>query len=56
MFRFTFMTENRIYCYANGFWKWNISKKTTYIVGNMELFENICIINLRNKRKVSLQE
>ena len=29
------MTENEIYCYVNGFLKWNISKKTSYIVGNI---------------------
>ena len=27
------MVENEIYCYVNGFLKWNISKKTGYIVG-----------------------
>ena len=26
--------ENEIYCYINGFLKWSISKKTSYIVGN----------------------
>ena len=25
------MTENEVYCYGNGFLKWNISKETSYI-------------------------
>ena len=29
------MIEKEIYCYVNGFLKWNISKKTSYIVGNI---------------------
>ena len=45
------MIENEIYCYINGFLKWNISKKTSYIVGNKKFFGKICILNLRNKRK-----
>ena len=45
------MIENDIYCYVNGFLKWNIGKMTSYIVGNKKYFENICILNLRNKRK-----
>ena len=43
--------ENKIYCYINGFLQWNISKKTSYIVGDKEFFGKICILNLRNKRK-----
>ena len=40
-----------IYCYVNGFLKWNTSKETSYIVGNKNFFGEICILNLRNKRK-----
>ena len=28
------MIENEIYCYVNGFLKWNIGEKNIYIVGN----------------------
>ena len=49
------MIGNEIYCYINGFLKWNISRKTSDIVGN-KLFGKICILNLRNKKKVSLEE
>ena len=45
------MIENEIYCYINGFLKWNISKKTSYIVGNKKFSGKISILNLRNKRK-----
>ena len=45
------MIVNEIYCYANDFLKWNISRKTGYIVGNKKLFGKICILSLRNKRK-----
>ena len=45
------MIENEIYCYINGFLKWNISKKTSYIVGNKKFSGKICILDLRNKRK-----
>ena len=45
------MIKNDIYCYINGFLKWNISKKTSYIVRNKEVSREICILNLRNKRK-----
>ena len=44
------MIENEIYCYINGFLKWNISKKTSYIIGNKKFFGKICIPDLRNKR------
>ena len=44
------MIENEIYCYINGFLKWNISKKTSYIIGNKKFFRKICILDLRNKR------
>ena len=43
--------ENDIYCNINGFLKWNISKKTSYTIGNKKFFGKICILNLRNKRK-----
>ena len=49
------MIENEFYCYVNGFLKWNISKKTSYIVGNKKFFGKICILNLRNETK-SIQE
>ena len=45
------MIENEIYCYFNGFLKWNIDKKTSYIVGNKTFFGKICILNLRKNRK-----
>ena len=45
------MIENEIYCYVNGFFKWNVIEKTSYIVGNKKFFGEICILNLRNKRK-----
>ena len=45
------MIKNDIYCYIDGFLKWNISKKSSYIVRNTELSREICILNLRNKRK-----
>ena len=45
------MIENEIYCYINGFLKWNISKKTSYVIGNKKFFGKICILNWRNKRK-----
>ena len=43
--------ENEIYSYNNVFLKWNISKKTSYIVRNKKFFRKICILDLRNKRK-----
>ena len=48
------MIENEIYCDVNGFLKWNISKKTSYIVGNKTFTGKICILNLRNKKKKSV--
>ena len=45
------MIENEIYCYVNGFLKWNISKKTSYVGGNKKRFGKICILNLRKKKK-----
>ena len=45
------MIENEIYIYVNGFLKWNISKDTSYMVGNNTFFGKICILNLRNKKK-----
>ena len=45
------MIENEICCYIKGFLKWNISKKTSYIVGNKNFPGKICILSLRNKRK-----
>ena len=45
------MIENEIYCYINGFLKWNTSKKPSYILGNKKFSGKICILKLRNKRK-----
>ena len=45
------MIENEIYCYINGFLKWNDSKRTGYIVGNKKYSGKICILYLRNERK-----
>ena len=49
------MTEKEIYCYINGFLKWNISKKTSYVIGHKKFFGKIGILNLRNKRKSTVQ-
>ena len=40
-----------IYIYINGFLKGNISKKTSYMVGNKKISGKTCILNLRNERK-----
>ena len=45
------MIENEIYFYVNGFLKWKISKKTSYVVGKKKFFAKICIFNLRNRRE-----
>ena len=50
------MIENEIYCYANGFLKQNISKKTSYIVGNKKFLERFAFLIWEAKEKVSLQE
>ena len=50
------MIENEIYCYINDFLKWNISKNTSYMVGNRNFSGKTCIPNLKTKEKVSLQE
>ena len=50
------MIENEIYCYDNGFLKWNINKKISYIVENKIFFGKICILIWERKEKVSLQE
>ena len=44
------MIGNEIYCYTNGFLKWNISKKTSYNVENKKMFGKICILNLWNRK------
>ena len=43
--------ENEIYFYINGFLKYTISKKTSYILGNKKFTRKICVLNLRKKRK-----
>ena len=45
------MIKNEIYSYINSFLKWNISKKTSYIVRKEKFSGKIFILNLRNKRK-----
>ena len=45
------MIANKIYCYINGFLRWNISKTTSYIGGNKKFTRKVCTIDLRNKRK-----
>ena len=50
------MIENEIYSYINGFMKWNISKKTSYIVGNKKFLERFALLISERKEKVSLQE
>ena len=46
------MIENEIYCYINGFLKWNVSKKTSYIVRNQKFFGKICILSHHIKKKL----
>ena len=48
------MIENEIYSYVNDFLKWNISKKSSYIVRNKKISGKICILNLRKKKKKHL--
>ena len=52
------MIENEIYCYVNGFLKWNISKETSYIVGNKvrQFLERFEFLIWEAKEKVFLQE
>ena len=66
------MIENAMYCHINGFMKWNISKKTSYIVrkliGNYKKFirnykklirnllERFAFLIWETKETVSLQE
>ena len=50
------MIENEIYRYVNGFLKWNISKKTSYIIGNNKFLERFAFLIWETKEKVSLQE
>ena len=45
------MIENEICCYMNGFFKWSINEKTSYIVGNKKFSGKISILILKNKRK-----
>ena len=45
------MIENEIYCYIDGFLKWNISEKVSYIIWNKKFTKKMCILSLRNKRK-----
>ena len=45
------MIENEIYCYVNGFLRWNIRKKTSDIAGNKKFLGRIGILKLRDKRK-----
>ena len=50
IFRFGLWLTKRFIA-ANGFLKWNISKKTSNIVGNEKFTRNICILNLENESK-----
>ena len=43
------MIENEIFCYINSFLKWNISKTTSYIIGNKIFFGKICILKEGHK-------
>ena len=43
------MIENEIH--VNGFLKWNISKETSYIIGNKEFFGKICFSSNQNQLK-----
>ena len=45
------MTENEIYYYVNGFLKWNISRETSYIVGNKNLPERFAFLIREPKEK-----
>ena len=48
------MIVNEIYCYVNGFWKWNIGKKTSYNIGNKKFSGKIC--NLKKKKEKTSQK
>ena len=49
------MIENEIYCYVNGFLKWNISKESNdnilVFVNSLRIFLEILYINLLNTVK-----
>ena len=45
------MIKNEIYCYISGLMKWNINKKTSYIVESKKFCGKIYILNLGNKTK-----
>ena len=45
------MIGNEIFYYVNGFFKWNIGKKTSYVIGTKNFLGKICVLYLRNKRK-----
>ena len=49
------MIENEIYCYVNGFLKWNIGEKNIYIVGNEKFTGKFAFLIWETKEKVSLQ-
>ena len=38
------MIENEIYCYVNGFLKWNISKKSSYDIGSKKFLERFAFL------------
>ena len=48
------MIENEIYFYINGFLKCNISRKTSYIVGNQKFLERFEFLIWETKEKTSL--
>ena len=50
------MIENEIYCYINGFLKWDIGKKTSYMVGNKKFSGKICILNFIKKKELTGKE
>ena len=49
------MVEDEIYCYVNGFFKWNISKKTSCIIGNKKFLERFAFLIWETKETVSFQ-
>ena len=51
------MIKNEIYCYISCFMKWNINKKTSYIVESKKDFvERFTFLIWKTKQKVSLDK
>ena len=50
------MIEHEIYDYVNGFLKWNISKRTSNIIGHNNVLERFAFLIWETKDNLSLQE